>query len=991
MGTSRTALILSLLAGLCLPILPTWAGHTDASPNAPPAAQPPPVCTLHTGASCPPSVSGRLRWLRTLASTGRLSGPLAAAVPLTVRFAQAPIAADLDALRQLGELSPFTVQGLCLAQRPNAPAGSCAAATTFIVPLSVRWDNFDRLLTLPGIVQIDADAAADLIPPLDISTPEMHTAAAPFFPVLPADLTGAGVTIANIDTGVDVFHPLLFRADGGEFAWLDRNSNGVFEPGLDMVDLNGNGEPDAGEWLAVVDATSVQFDGYPRPYDVPGANDGLFVSDTDWLFNDANTNGQRDYGAGFDDSTPSLGERVFLVKDTNGNRQLDSGENLISLGTNKVARVLDVGGVTRQRGVDLSQTAPDVYTHGTSVLGILAGGWPHISRYTGIAPDAELLLADPYLSGNTLSTAMFWAISNGADIVIHEYTHISQEFFDGSSNHELLIAEAQRQGVVQVLPAGNINRGHKHTFVTVSAGAGAVLPLFHPTGNGATASDMTLVWPGDPAALQATLTTPAGETFTLLGDANSLLTADGHFIAGARLRSSRGTGRLDFHVTRTPIASGAFTLTITNTNTAAIGISAFVQDNRTAWLGGMEWTTPRNPAFSVIWPATADAGVVVGSYSTRGFDGGLDAVAAGDLSHFSGQGPRIDGQPVLDVTAPSNYDIATALDRTQTGQWGQYRWFSGTSGAAPHVGGALALLRQARPDLTATQIEEALRAGARRDGFTGTSATEAFGAGKVDVAGALRHLLPFAPLRAARLAGQIPAIDGVMLPGEWDAAAHVQIPLAYLTQTPQQGVMDLWLMASPGAGERLLVAAQISSVELTADDALWLWFGGGDVRSLGADGWQDWHWLDGRLLLDQTQHGRGAVSQVSGMRIFELALPLAASDAADVQLTPRHDNPFAVAFSQPFSDTLGVGRVAAAAWPPDFHLAQWDKLGRLALTPAIDGDLTGDGVADVVDLQSVAAHWNLTSSDPGYDAIFDLNADGRIDLLDVQAIEEMWD
>ncbi len=1000
MGTLKTLAVLTTAAIISLWALAQASAAADSHGAAPLAASQqmapqPSSCTLTEGAACPPAVDGRLRWLRTRQVKGQLTGALAAAAPLTVRFDHAPTAAELDALRQLGEISPWAAGLSCQGPGCGQDAGA-HDSREFIIPVRVPWAAFDRLLSLPGLVQIEADNSDDLLPPLDINVAEMHaTAAWAVSNTLPSGLTGAGVTIADIDTGVDVFHPLLFRADGGAFAWLDRNNNGLFDAGLDAVDLNGNGAADANEWLGMVDGTSVQADGYPRPYEVPGTNDGVFRSDIDWLYNDANHNGQRDYGAGFGDSAPSLGERVFLVNDANGNHQLDPGESLTGLGSSKIARVFDVNGATRRRGVDLSLTGTDPYAHGTSVLGILAGGWRTVNRYTGLAPDAELLLADPYGTGNGISESLLWAQANGAQVVVHEYTHISQEYFDGSSNHERLIAEAQRQGIVQILPAGNINRGYKHTAATVAAGAAAVLPFQQPPGNDPTAVDITLVWHGDPAALAATITTPAGgpgNIFTLSPTANSTITSDGHSISGVRLQSSRGTARLDFHILRSPVTAGAFTLAVTNTTSLPVALSAFVQDNRTAWFGGAEWTGPRNPAMSVIWPATADAGIVVASYSTRGFSGGLDPVTPGGLSVFSGQGPRVDGEPLLDVAAPSNYDVATALDRTQTGQWGQYRWFSGTSGAAPHVGGAAALLRQARPDLNAEQIKAALVAGARRDSFTGAQANEAFGAGKVDVAGALRQILPFAPLRAARLNGPAPTPDGVMLPGEWDAATHLHLPLAFLTNTPQRGALDLWLTASPGASDRLLIAAQISGVQSTAGETLWLWFGGGDVKSLSASaGWQDWHWANGSLALDSAQNGRGATGQANGALIFELGMPLAPPDGDDVQLTPLHDSLLAVAFSQPFTDAFGVARVAVGAWPADFYLGQWEKLGRLALTPAVSGDLTGDGVADVVDVQRVAAHWATDSRDPGYDAVTDLNADGLVDLLDVQMAAQGWD
>lgn len=939
-----------------------------------PAAPTAPACTLARDSVCPRAVDGRLQWLRTRQARGELTGGLAAAVPVTVRFDHTLDDKELAALAAAGW----------------APAGQLAN----IVPLTVPWGQFDSLLARTDIVQVDADTTEDLTPPLDISVPDIHgTAAWVVSHTLPSGLSGAGVTVADIDTGVDVFHPLLFRADGGTFTWLDVNHSGSFEPGQDAVDLNGNGTAEPNETLRFVDATSLQFDGFPRPYDVPGTNDGVYRTDMDWLYNDNNGNNQRDYGPG-SDNLPGMGERVFLVADNNGNHLLDPGETLLGLGASRIAKVFDNGGVTRRRGIDLSQTAPDDMNHGTAVLSIVAGGWRGFSRYTSVAPDADLLLADPYGSGNSLSQSLIWSLDNGADVVIHEYTHIAGEYFDGSSNQEAMISAAHQQGVVQVLPAGNLNRGRKHAHLTLAPGAGATLPLSQPTGVDAATADVTLVWQGDSNLLAAALTTPtggAGNRYVVPAGATTTTTADGHTVASGRFFSSRGTGRVDIHLLRTPLASGTWTLAVTNTHTSPLTLTAFVQDNRTAFVGGFEWGAFRNPASSVVWPATADAGIVVGSYSTRGFSAGLDPVTVGGLSAFSGQGPRVDGQALMDVTAPSNYDIVAALDRTVTGAWGQYRWFSGTSGAAPHIGGAVALLRQARPDLNAIEIEAALRAGARRDSFTGLNTNEQWGAGKLDLAGALRQTLPFAPLRAVRLSGPSPVLDGVMQPNEWQGARHVQIPLAFLTDQPRQGTLDVWLAATPGAGNQLWAAAQVRGIAPVAGDALQLWFSGGDVKSLGVgSGWRDWRWNGSTLVLDGQQDGQGVASVQGGVITYELRMPLVSGDSNDVALSTVQDSGFAVTYGQPFVDGLGTPRRAVGAWPADFFDGRLARLGRLAVAAAITGDLNGDGVSDVVDVQLVAARWLSDSRTPGYSAVFDLNADGMIDLLDVQLAADTW-
>lgn len=52
-------------------------------------------------------------------------------------------------------------------------------------------------------------------------------------------LTGKGVVIGDIDSGIDIFHPMFFFADGGEFEWDDVNNDGKLTPGEDKISING--------------------------------------------------------------------------------------------------------------------------------------------------------------------------------------------------------------------------------------------------------------------------------------------------------------------------------------------------------------------------------------------------------------------------------------------------------------------------------------------------------------------------------------------------------------------------------------------------------------------------------------------------------------------------------------------------------------------------------------------------------------------------------
>jgi subtilisin family serine protease len=92
------------------------------------------------------------------------------------------------------------------------------------------------------------------------------------------------------------------------------------------------------------------------------------------------------------------------------------------------------------------------------------------------------------------------------------------------------------------------------------------------------------------------------------------------------------------------------------------------------------------------------------------------------------------GTGIVDIAAPGQSIVSTARD-------GDYEIRTGTSMAAPHVAGALALLASARPDLGADALQAALLGSARR----GVAVTN----GTLDVDGAMRRIVSAARWRNA--------------------------------------------------------------------------------------------------------------------------------------------------------------------------------------------------------------------------------------------------
>jgi subtilisin family serine protease len=595
----------------------------------------------------------------------------------------------------------------------------------------VPWDALDQLAAWPGVERVDSVWKPAVAAPLDVSIPEIG--ANQVWTVLDAAghaVTGQGVVVASFDTGIDVFHPDFWRADGGSFAWLDVNGNSLFDPGLDAVDLNKNGLADPGETLRLLDSSSSLLDA------IPGTNDGIFHPDTDWLYNDANGNGLRDFGPthGFTETAPAFGEMLFVAEDSNHDGLLSNGEALLALGTSKVQKVLGPLGVEYRRGTNLIFSPADGKGHGTQVASILAGGSLRSRRYVGVAPDLTLLLADCW--ANDYSTYVPWAEQNGAQVMLYEFGSWVQEFLDGSSNLEQMLDRESAKGIVQVAPAGNLADGSKHAHPVLSTVAPHSVRFVVPPGGGIREAYLSILWHGPTDALNVELITPSGTVVTLPGN-GTITSADGHAILSSLDHSVRETSRFDIHIDHggAPLAENNWTLRLRNNLSYGLSAHAYAYDPDHDWSGGVMFLDSVDSFSTVTAPATADSAIAVASYATRGRGGDLPGV----LSSFSGMGPRIDGEEVLDVAAPGHYaDIACASSKDVAGATiGEYAWFGGTSAAAAHVAGAVALLRQARPYLRPADITQWLQVTARQDVNTGIVPNENWGWGKLDVAAAL--------------------------------------------------------------------------------------------------------------------------------------------------------------------------------------------------------------------------------------------------------------
>ncbi|MCB9673919.1 MAG: S8 family serine peptidase [Alphaproteobacteria bacterium] len=569
--------------------------------------------------------------------------------------------------------------------------------------------------------EVMPDRRIDLGPyPTNVTGPLVG---APAMRARPEGPTGAGITIGNIDSHIDVTHPHFFRADAGTFRWLDVDGDGELTPGVDGLDRDGDGRIAPDEALEELEAFAWRWnpdtDGFS--YD---QSPGVLDPRRDWLYLDLNGNGVRDSGRpGWNDDDPGMAEPTFVPDDVDGDGVIEPGERVWQLGSS-VIRAIYWDGSLFARGQNLSaydRQVEEDRSHGTAVSGILTGGQlPAQRQFGGLAPDAELVFVSRYEVEQLSDLLDFIEVAEGleVDVLLHEYAPWLGYSLDGTDPIEQAVDQLAEQGMVQVCAAGNLADAGKHGVLRNVGGRDWQTEVIVDESVGS----LWLEWhyPGPADRVSCRL---QSEAFAFDLPPLDTQLEDGAFLGYlTHDTSDAGNSRGTFAVWRPDgqaLPEGEWVLTCD----VPEPLDVYLIDGSGWGRGSVFRTEDRSKTMGL--PATAEHCIAVAAYSGRF---AYEGETLHDLRSWSSRGPALGGQKSMDVAAPDDAYAPSAWFAPNSD--GSYTLFGGTSGAAPHVAALAALMKQAEPGLSGVDIRQQLVDGADIDGQVVPG--NGWGAGRVD-------------------------------------------------------------------------------------------------------------------------------------------------------------------------------------------------------------------------------------------------------------------
>ncbi len=376
----------------------------------------------------------------------------------------------------------------------------------------------------------------------------------------------------------------------------------------------------------------------------------------------------------------------------------------------------------------------DTNGHGTHVAGISAGDGSQSDSccgaytYVGVAPEADLIVVrmrgltagDPATTGSEVVDAIRYILNRagGAPVAINLSIYRNNGRRDIRGSNEVSIdhiLNAFPTGLAIIFIAGNEGDTNRHATGNVPSGnhtdlkfnmsgSDALLVDAHYTGSNLRAAVQP---PG--GAMSAFVTNGNTQTFASINNGGSVTISNDNGDIWVNFTPPQTNGKNGLN------KSGEWILRLEDTAATATDFHAWSTLKKgPTFVAGGGITVPKSTTVSPY--AVADNVIVVGAYATEGSRNG-------ELADFSSRGPLLRFPPADDrnirphLSAPG-VAITSAATEKRGGCccdccYDFYVDFNGTSQAAPHVTGAVALMLEKNPALSFTQIRDFLKNTAR--------------------------------------------------------------------------------------------------------------------------------------------------------------------------------------------------------------------------------------------------------------------------------------
>jgi subtilisin family serine protease len=484
----------------------------------------------------------------------------------------------------------------------------------------------------------------------------------------------------------------------------------------------------------------------------------------------------------------------------------------------------------------------DVDGHGTHVITTAAGngratgnGLP-AHTYVGVAPKADVIAVKSTFATTAIVDGVSYIFSMagmmGKKAVVNLSLGTQAGPHDGTYGFDLMINELTGSGRIVVSTAGNRQGDDLHGRIDLDGTTPESMTMSVPTYSKkpGTDNDYLLVgaWYPGLDQISLTVTSPDGSTLGPVspGTTQSLNSSDGFItIFNATTSPTNGDNEINVEIidqfsAKAP-QSGTWTFTFTPITLNSTGVvDAYIYANS---LGDgtqlARIVAGLLPDGVIGSPGSADSVITVAAHTTKdcfpSVNGNsycwtpqpvLDAIAP-----FSSLGPLRDGTLKPDLSGPGNgvtagRSAAASYPVELIAPDGVHANLAGTSMAAPHVTGAIALLlaqpewANARP----SAIRQRLQSTARADAFTGSVPNTTWGYGKLDVAAAVAPLatlaIPYPPRGHQMAPGTTESVtvvvtgmtaDSVTVALSLDGGASYSVPLGTLYGVPSGVPTDL--------------------------------------------------------------------------------------------------------------------------------------------------------------------------------------------------------